>query len=90
MYNVYSLGSEYVKAPVNSCLVCVLIPQMLIKKELASSELVIATNKTLTGVRSYYLVHSSQENSMLIEKFVDWIQLELKNEALPCSFGTIE
>ena len=67
-----------------------LIPQMLIKKELESSELVIATNKTLTGVRSYYLVHSSQENSMLIEKFVDWIQLELKNEALPCSFGTIE
>ena len=60
------------------------------KKELESSELVIATNKTLTGVRSYYLVHSSQENSMLIEKFVDWIQLELKNEALPCSFGTIE
>ena len=67
-----------------------LIPQMLIKKELESSELVIATNKTLTGVRSYYLVHSSQENSMLIEKFVDWIQLELKNEALPYSFGTIE
>lgn len=57
-----------------------LIPQMLINKELENTELVIASNKKLIGVRSYYLIHSTQENSILIQKFVDWIESELKND----------
>lgn len=58
-----------------------LIPQMLIKNELKNADLVIASNKVLTGMRSYYLVHSNQENSLLIEKFVDWIETELQLES---------
>lgn len=54
-----------------------LIPQMLIEKELRKKELVIASRKTLEGMRSYYLVHSSQEVTPMIEKFVDWIKIEL-------------
>ena len=54
-----------------------LIPQMLIEKELRKKELVIASNKKLEGMRSYYLVHSSQEMSPMIEKFVHWMQQEL-------------
>lgn len=57
-----------------------LIPQMLIKKELEHAELVMVSDKKLTGVRSYYLVHSSQESTLLIRKFVDWIESELNNE----------
>lgn len=55
-----------------------LIPQMLIEPELKKHELVIAANKKLEGMRSYYLVHSSQEMSPLIHKFVDWMKQELK------------
>lgn len=54
-----------------------LIPQMLIEKELRKKELVIASHKKLEGKRAYYLVHSSQEMSPMIEKFVAWIKQEL-------------
>ncbi|MGE8559021.1 LysR family transcriptional regulator [Acinetobacter sp. ANC 4169] len=54
-----------------------LIPQMLIEQELKHKELVIASSKKLEGRRAYYLVHSSQESSPLIQKFVDWMQQEL-------------
>lgn len=54
-----------------------LIPQMLIEKELRKKELVIASNKKLEGMRAYYLVHSSQEMTPIIQKFVDWIAQEL-------------
>lgn len=57
-----------------------LIPQMLISKELENAELVIASNKKLTGIRSYYLVHSSQDSTLIIQKFVDWIKTELCQE----------
>lgn len=66
-----------------------LIPQMLITKELERTELVIASRKILKGVRSYYLVHSSQENSILIGKFVDWIQQELNAEENQTVFDNI-
>ncbi|WP_104509932.1 LysR substrate-binding domain-containing protein [Acinetobacter indicus] len=54
-----------------------LIPQMLIQQELTSGELVLASDQQLSGRRSYYLVHSSQENSVLIQKFVEWMQQEV-------------
>lgn len=54
-----------------------LIPQMLIEKELRKKELVIVSNRKLEGMRSYYLVHSSQEITPIIQKFVDWIKQEL-------------
>lgn len=54
-----------------------LIPEMLIENELNGGELVIASNRKLTGVRAYYLVYSSQESTLLIQKFVDWIQQQL-------------
>lgn len=57
-----------------------LIPQMLIEKELQKGELVMVSTKKLEKKRAYYLMHSSQENSPLIEKFVEWIQKELTNE----------
>lgn len=56
-----------------------LIPQMLINKELEQGELVIASNQKLTGIRSYYLVHSSQDSTFIIQKFVDWIKTELNH-----------
>ena len=59
-----------------------LIPQMLIEKELRKKELVIASIKKLEGMRSYYLVHSSQEVTPMIEKFVNWIQHKLSNNCL--------
>lgn len=59
-----------------------LIPQMLIKNELKNDELVIVSNKILTGMRSYYLVHSNQQKSLLIQKFVEWIEAELKHESI--------
>ncbi|MCL6248750.1 LysR substrate-binding domain-containing protein [Acinetobacter sp. ANC 4945] len=54
-----------------------LIPQMLIEAELRKKELVIASNKKLHGSRKYYLVHSSQDSSPQIQKFVDWVLQEL-------------
>lgn len=54
-----------------------LIPQMLIEDELRKKELVIASHQKLQGVRSYYLVHSSEVMSPMIEKFVNWIKTEL-------------
>ena len=54
-----------------------LIPQMLIVAELRKKELVIASNKKLHGSRKYYLVHSSQDSSPQIQKFVDWVLQEL-------------
>lgn len=54
-----------------------LIPQILIESELQNKELVIASSKKLLGSRCYYLVHSRQESSPLIQKFIDWIQQEL-------------
>lgn len=54
-----------------------LIPEMLIEDELNSGELVIVSNHKLVGVRAYYLVHSSQESTLIIQKFVDWIKQEL-------------
>ncbi|QIO06077.1 LysR substrate-binding domain-containing protein [Acinetobacter shaoyimingii] len=58
-----------------------LIPQMLIEQELIKKELVIASRRRLEGVRSYYLVHSSQEITPIIQKFVDWIKQELENSS---------
>lgn len=55
-----------------------LIPQMLIEAELQKKELVIASNKKLYGSRKYYLVHSSQDSSPQIQKFVDWVMQELQ------------
>ena len=54
-----------------------LIPLMLIEAELRKKELVIASNKKLHGSRKYYLVHSSQDSSPQIQKFVDWVLQEL-------------
>ncbi|MCW8039633.1 MULTISPECIES: LysR substrate-binding domain-containing protein [Acinetobacter] len=54
-----------------------LIPQMLIESELNKKELVIASCKKLQGSRKYYLVHSSQDISPQIQKFVDWVLQEL-------------
>lgn len=56
-----------------------LIPQMLIKTELQKKELVMVSTKKLEKKRAYYLIHSSQENSPLIEKFVGWMQQEVKD-----------
>lgn len=58
-----------------------LIPQMLIESELNKKELVIASSKKLQGSRKYYLVHSSQEVSPQIQKFVDWVLQELRQPA---------
>ena len=58
-----------------------LIPQMLIESELQKKELVIASSKKLQGSRKYYLVHSSQDSSPQIQKFVDWVMQELKFSA---------
>jgi LysR family glycine cleavage system transcriptional activator len=58
-----------------------LIPQMLIESELNKKELVIASSKKLQGSRKYYLVHSSQDISPQIQKFVDWVLQELHQSA---------
>ena len=58
-----------------------LIPQMLIESELNKKELVIASSKKLQGSRKYYLVHSSQDISPQIQKFVDWVLQELHQPA---------
>lgn len=58
-----------------------LIPQVLIEPELQNKELVMVSSKKLLGSRSYYLVHSSQASSPLIQKFIDWIQQELLNSS---------
>ncbi len=55
-----------------------LIPQMLIESELQKKELVIVSNKKLKGSRKYYLIHSSQDISPTIQKFVEWIYQELE------------
>lgn len=57
-----------------------LIPQMLIEKELQDGSLVIASQHQLQGSRSYYLVHSSQDISPLLPKFVQWLQGRLVGE----------
>ena len=54
-----------------------LIPQMLIESEL-QKELVIVSNRKLKGSRKYYLIHSSQDISPTIQKFVEWIYQELE------------
>ena len=41
-------------------------------------ELVIVSNKKLKGSRKYYLIHSSQDISPTIQKFVEWIYQELE------------
>jgi DNA-binding transcriptional LysR family regulator len=56
-----------------------LIPQMLIEQELNNQGLVIANNSPLQSNRAYYLVHSIQEPSPILNKFVDWIQHEVKS-----------
>lgn len=56
-----------------------LIPQMLIEQELKNQTLVIANNSPLHSHRSYYLVHSSQETSPILQKFVDWIKDEVQS-----------
>ena len=63
-----------------------LIPQMLIEKELNKQELVLVSTKTLAKQRAYYLVHSGQESSPLIEKFASWLQQEIQN---PTSIANI-
>lgn len=56
-----------------------LIPQMLIEQELHNQALAIASNSLLPSNRAYYLVHSSQAPSPILNKFVDWIQHEVKS-----------
>ena len=56
-----------------------LIPQMLIEQELKNQTLVIASNSPLPSNRAYYLVHSDQEPSPILSKFVDWIQHEVQS-----------
>lgn len=56
-----------------------LIPHMLIESELNKQELVLVSSKKLEKRRAYHLVHSNQEHSPLIEKFVHWIKLELES-----------
>ena len=56
-----------------------LIPQMLIELELHHQALAIASNSLLPSNRAYYLVHSSQEPSPILNKFVDWIQHQVKS-----------
>lgn len=50
-----------------------LIPQMLIEKELSDGSLVIASTHQLQGHRNYYLVHSAQDSSPLLRKFIQWL-----------------
>lgn len=50
-----------------------LIPHMLIKSELQARQLVSISNKVFDSGRSYYVVHSSQNHSLLVDKFVDWL-----------------
>ena len=54
-----------------------LIPQMLIEKELQQGDLVIASTQKLTENRCYYFVHSYEDKSALIEKFVTWLTHEI-------------
>lgn len=50
-----------------------LIPHMLIESELQARQLVSVSNKVFDSGRSYYIVHSSQNHSLLVDKFVDWL-----------------
>lgn len=54
-----------------------LIPKILIETELKNHELVIASNQKLFSRRSYYFVHQNQSSSVLIDKFIQWIQKAL-------------
>lgn len=54
-----------------------LIPKMLIESELQKNELVLASTQPLEGARKYYLIHSSQDISPMMLKFVDWMKQEL-------------
>ena len=50
-----------------------LVPQNLLEKELASGELVVASDLRLLGARAYYFVYAEQQESPLITKFVEWL-----------------
>lgn len=50
-----------------------LIPQNLLQNELASGDLVIASELKLLGARAYYFVYSAQQHNPLIDKFVPWL-----------------
>ena len=58
-----------------------LIPQMLIEQELKNQALVIANNSPLPSHRAYYLIHSSQDSSPILNKFVDWIKDEVQSSS---------
>lgn len=51
-----------------------LIPQMLIEAELAKKELITISSKNFNSNRSYYIVHSGREESLIVNKFVDWLR----------------
>ena len=53
---------------------------MLIETEIKTGRLVIASTYQLQGSRSYYLVHSDQEISPLLPKFVDWLKTLVRME----------
>lgn len=51
-----------------------LVPQNLLEKELASGDLVVASDLKLLGARAYYFVYAEQQQSPLITKFVKWLE----------------
>ncbi len=55
-----------------------LIPQKLLEKELRSGELIIASDIKLKGSRAYYFVYSEQQQSPLINKFIEWLLAEVE------------
>lgn len=61
-----------------------LIPRMLIEKELKDGSLIIASQHQLQGSRSYYLIHSNQETSPLLPKFVEWLKALVHVETCTC------
>lgn len=54
-----------------------LIPQNLLQNELASGDLVIASELKLLGARAYYFVYSAQQHNPLIDKFVPWLMQQV-------------
>lgn len=51
-----------------------LIPQMLIEAELTKKTLVTISSQKFNSNRSYYIVHSGREQSLIVNKFIDWLK----------------
>lgn len=50
-----------------------LIPQMFIDAEINRGDLLVCSNKPFDSGRAYYVVHSAQTHSALVDKFVRWL-----------------